>query len=268
VLERFDYEAEGIQSSFKHADLVLNLQWDQWTSPGPERRVLHWDDAKSAVVVAPDGSKTDVAIGDVLPLPGPTRVTLRRLFDNAHLERRVDLDPASPVIQGPQFDASFYSSEPTGARIRVTTDPGTEKEKAQTVDFASTKQGFADAWLAPDRRFYLSYYNNDRTMPFEWRSVLSVWESDADGKPYKKDVGPEHDREIRVNDYFEYRGYRFFQSNADPRAPTYSGIGVVYDPGIPWVLFGMYLTIVGAVLRFIIRPIVESYGRRVQAAQA
>ncbi len=268
VLEHFDYEAEGLQSNFQHSDLVLNLQWDLWTAPGPERRVLHWDSAAAPILVAPDGSQTALLVGDALALPGTTRITLKRLFDNAHIERRVDLDPGSPVIQGPQFEASFYSSAPTGSRIRVTTDPGTPQEKVQTVDLASAKEGFANTWFPSDKRFYLSYYNNDKTMPFEWRSVLSVWERDADGNPYKKAVGPEHDREIRVNDYFEYRGYRFFQSNADPKVPTYSGIGVVYDPGIPFVLFGMYLTIVGAVLRFIIRPIVESYSRRTQAVQA
>jgi hypothetical protein len=269
VLERFDYEAAGLQKSFDHGDLVLNLQWDPWTAPGPERRVLRWDASKNGTLVAPDGTSVTVHEGDPLQLPGSTRVALARLYANARIERRVQMDPEAPVIQGPHFDPSFYSKDPTGARIRVTTDPGTPKEKSQIVDMASTRQGFADAWLSPDQRFYLSYYDNDKVMPFEWRSVLSVWDHDADNKLYKKDVGPEWEREIRVNDYFYYRppglfsaGYRFFQSNADPQFPTYSGIGVVYDPGIPVVLLGMYLTIVGAILRFIIRPIVESYGRR------
>ena len=62
-------------------------------------------------------------------------------------------------------------------------------------------------------------------------------------------------REIRVNDYFQHRGYRFFQTNADPSYPTYSGIGVVYDPGIPLVIFGMYTIIVGTVLAFLLWPL-------------
>ena len=76
------------------------------------------------------------------------------------------------------------------------------------------------------------------------------------------DVGDEHEREIRVNDYFHYRGYRFFQTNANPKFPTYSGIGVVYDPGIPLVLYGMYPIIVGTILAFILRPIAEAYGKK------
>jgi hypothetical protein len=214
------------------------------------------------VLVSPDGQSVPVATGEPLSLPGTTRIVVERVYANARLERRIELDPAAPVIEGPHFDASFYSTDPTGARLRITTDPGTPSEEVRTIDLASTRTGFADTWLSPDRRFYVSYFENDRAMPFEWRSVLSVFERDADGKLYKVDVGPEDDREIRVNDYFHYRGYRFFQSNANPQFPTYSGIGVVYDPGIPIVILGMYLTIVGTILRFIVRPIVESYGKR------
>ena len=42
------------------------------------------------------------------------------------------------------------------------------------------------------------------------------------------EAGAEEDREIRVNDYFHHDGYRFFQTNAIPQLPNYSGIGVVY----------------------------------------
>jgi hypothetical protein len=89
-----------------------------------------------------------------------------------------------------------------------------------------------------------------------------VHEKDASGQWRKIDVGDERDREIRVNDYFVHKGYRFFQTNADARFPTYSGIGVVYDPGIPVVLFGMYLTIFGAAVAFLARPIAEARARR------
>ncbi len=92
--------------------------------------------------------------------------------------------------------------------------------------------------------------------PYEWRSVLSIIERDADGAPYKVPPGSEQDREIRVNDYFKWKGYRFFQTNASADLPNYSGIGVVYDPGIPLVLLGMYTIIAGTVIAFLIRPIV------------
>ena len=69
-----------------------------------------------------------------------------------------------------------------------------------------------------------------------------------------------------MNDYLVYRGYRFFQTNADARVPSYSGIGVVYDPGIPYVLYGMWLTIFGTVVAFLLRPIAETRAKRAKVA--
>ena len=102
--------------------------------------------------------------------------------------------------------------------------------------------------------------------PFDWRSVLAVWEPGPDGRLTKVDAGSKKEREIRVNDYFTYRGYRFFQTNATPEDPTYSGIGVVYDPGIPIVLLGMYTIIAGTVLAFLVRPIVTARRRKEASA--
>ena len=107
----------------------------------------------------------------------------------------------------------------------------------------------------------LRFLENTEMLPFEWRSVLSIIEHDNAGRPYEVPLGSEREREIRVNDYFYYRGYRFFQTNAAPEAPTYSGIGVVYDPAIPIVLLGMYAIIAGATIAFLVRPIVKGKGR-------
>jgi hypothetical protein len=262
ILERLDYEEAGLQTGCKYAELVVNLDWDRWSAPGPERFALHWDSKLRAHLLSASGSAVAVDLSKPLDLPGSTKVATRELFANARLERQIHLDTNAPVIQGPHFDESFYATDPTGVELEVTMNPGTPAQRVEHVKLASTDEGFANEWLSPDKRFYVRFYNNDKVFPFEWRSVLSVWEKDADGNLYKKDVGPEWDREIRVNDYFYYRGYRFFQTNADPKFPTYSGIGVVYDPGIPAVLVGMYLTIIGAILAFVVRPIAESYGKR------
>jgi cytochrome c biogenesis protein ResB len=96
--------------------------------------------------------------------------------------------------------------------------------------------------------------------------VLTVWKTDPDGRRYKVDAGSPKQREIRVNDYFKYGGYRFFQTNAKAEDPNYSGIGVVYDPGIPIVLAGMYTIILGTVLAFLVRPILEARRQRVNPA--
>lgn len=266
VLERLDYDDAGLQKGFRHGGLVLNFTWDPWNAPGPERVVLHWDPSGKATVVASDLTRTPVPLGGRLPLAGETRVVLAALFQNAKVDRRITLDPAAPAIQGPHFDASFYSTEPTGVEVKVTTHPDTPEEKSEIATLASTETAFANFWAPGDKRFYLHYYLNDRAQPFEWRSVLSVWKQDAKGQWAQVEAGREEDREIRVNDYFHHQGYRFFQTNAIPELPTYSGIGVVYDPGIPIVLFGMYLTILGSLLAFVVRPIVEAYGKRTRAA--
>ena len=267
ILERLDYEDPKLQKGFRYSELTANFVWDPWNAPGPERRVMHWDHSGRATLVAPDGTATAVKVGDLLPLPGETRVVLERLMQNARVERNIVLDPAALIIAGPQFDASFYATDPTGIEVRVTTDPGTPTERSELVTMASTDTVFANYWSSPDKRFYLHYFENDRAQPFEWRSVLSVWDKNSDGQFVQRGIGPEREREIRVNDYFHFEGYRFFQTNAVPELPTYSGIGVVYDPGITTVLVGMYLTIFGAILAFIVRPIVEAYGKRQQGTE-
>ena len=106
----------------------------------------------------------------------------------------------------------------------------------------------------------LGFFENTALMPYEWRSVLAVGHMDEHGHFVPDDAGTERQREIRVNDYFKWKGYRFFQTNADANFPTYSGIGVVYDPGIPVVLVGMYTIIAGTILAFIVRPLIGGRG--------
>ncbi|HEV8111438.1 MAG TPA: hypothetical protein VGR31_01555 [Planctomycetota bacterium] len=258
LLEALDWEAHGRQKKFSHADLVLQLEWERWTSPGPPRFILLWGPSGSPELLAEDGARTPVAVGGTLALPGPTRVTVAHLHHNVLYEKQIDF--VAPHIQGPTFDADFYAKDPMGLEVAVTSYPGTPKEHRDVVRMASTDESLANVWTDPEQRFWVRFFGNDKALPFEWRSVLSVWKKDADGKLYRVDLGREQNREVRVNDYLYYEGYRFFQTNALPELPTYSGIGVVYDPGIPVVLMGMYLTIVGAAIAFIVRPIVE--GRR------
>jgi hypothetical protein len=260
VLDGVDWEENKQQSKFKHSALVVNLVWDRWACPGPPRYVLNWGPDREPVLVSEDMKETPVKIGEALPFQGDTHLVPRQFLHQARFEKNIDFIPHN--IEGPKFDPDFYSTDPTGADIEVTSFPGTSREKVERVRMASTDEGMANLWKSSDNRFYLRYYNNDKVFPFEWRSVLSVYQKDADGKLYKVDLGPESEREIRVNRYFYYRGYRFFQTNAIPEMPTYSGIGVVYDPGIPIVLFGMYTIIAGTVLAFIARPIAEAYGKR------
>lgn len=260
VLEGLDAEQhKDLQAKCPNPGLVLKLEWDRWGSKGPPRYVLNWGPAAAPALFTEDSAPITVELDQPLALPGKTRLVPHQLIHNALFEK--DIEFKAKHIQGPQFDEDFYATEPTGLSIEVTTAPGTPREKKEVVKMASTEQFLSDGWNSGDERFFLRYYENDRAFPFEWRSVLSVYQKDAEGQLYKVDLGPESEREIRVNDYFYYRGYRFFQTNAEARLPTYSGIGVVYDPGIPVVLYGMYTIILGTLLAFIVRPIAEAYGK-------
>ena len=265
LVESLDWEALGRQKKFTHKDLLLSMQWERWTCAGPPRYVLHWAPDGSAELISEGGKRTPVEIGKPLPLPGPTRIVASHLYKNVLYEKQIEF--LAPPVQGPSFDPSFYAHDPIGLEIAVTSYPGTSKEHREVVRMATTDESLANAWTDSEQRFGLRFFENDKTQPFEWRSVLSIWKKDGGGKPYQVDLGPERNREIRVNDYLYYEGYRFFQTNAIPELPTYSGVGVVYDPGIPVVLMGMYLTIVGAAIAFIVRPIVEGWRSRRAAGE-
>jgi len=266
VGESFDAESQGMQKEFAYPDLALNLEWERWLSPGPPRFVLAYGPTRSLELVDESGRATPIVPGSVLALAGETQVTLRESLRNVRFETPIEFDPEADFISGPAYDEHFYAEDPTGIVLELTTDPGEPTAVTRTLKMASTDTGRANVWSSGDHRFWMRYYENTETMPFEWRSVLSVHERDGSGAWRKVDAGDEREREIRVNDYLVYRGYRFFQTNADARVPSYSGIGVVYDPGIPYVLYGMWLTIFGTVVAFLLRPIAETRAKRAKVA--
>jgi hypothetical protein len=251
VLEAIDSEESGLQDNYKFEGLVLGFRWSRWNAPGPPRFVLDWSGGEGRLL-GEDGTSVGITAGRDLALPSTSRVTPLGFFDNAVLERAIDFMPEKTGSDG--VDEDFYLRAPRGLALEVIRNPDTPQETSQIVRLASTSDYLANWWPSQDERFALRFFENTRIMPFEWRSVLSVWNRDARGELVKVDLGPQAEREIRVNDYFQHRGYRFFQTNADPSYPTYSGIGVVFDPGIPLVIFGMYTIIVGTVLAFLFWP--------------
>jgi len=81
---------------------------------------------------------------------------------------------------------------------------------------------------------------NKDDSPKAYRSYISVLK---DGKVVKK-------KTVEVNSPLSYGGYYFYQSNYDPKDPTYSGISVVRDPGVYIVFFGFLMLTIGGILRF------------------
>ncbi len=253
VIEGIDSAQRGDQGNFQYADVFLNLTWDNWTSPGPPRFLMHWSKSSAPVLLGQDGSRHTIELGQRLELPGPTPVVAADFFHHGEFENSLEFHE-NEIVDG--WDSDFYARTPRGLVVDVVHEPGTPEERVETIRMATTQQDQLNLWFSPDGRFALYFTENSEMLPFEWRSVLSILEEDNSGKLYEVPLGSEAEREIRVNDYFFYKGYRFFQTNAIPEEPKYSGIGVVYDPGIPIVLFGMYTVIAGTVIAFLIRPVV------------
>ena len=155
-----------------------------------------------------------------------------------------------PVQILPLVGVDFYDPTPGVIRLRVNAN-GNETDSF--VLAAKDRDHAFVTYTGPDgekREAYLRF-REDTTggMPLEWRSTLSIL--DFDGQT----VGAPG--EIRVNDYFSHGGYRFFQTNHNPQDPTYSGIGVVYDPGITTVLAGYWAVMIGTLLAFLVNPILK-----------
>jgi hypothetical protein len=265
VLDGLDAREHGLDAKHRYKDLAASLQWDRWAAPGPPRYVLHWGEGAAPELLAQDGRSLPIELGKPLPIPGGEQIVPQRFFERARvLGREIEFLP--PTERDDGWDADFYARDPRGLELEIVRDPGTAQERSERILLATSRESGADEWVSEDRRFGLRVLENTEGFPFEWRSVLSVIERDGEGRPFVVPLGPERAREVRVNDYFHYRGYRFFQTNAIPELPTYSGIGVVYDPGIPFVLVGMYTVIAGALFAFIVRPIVLARRKQEQTA--
>jgi hypothetical protein len=60
----------------------------------------------------------------------------------------------------------------------------------------------------------------------------------------------EFTRDIKVNTPLEYRGYTFYQSRYDSKGLAWTGLDVVYDPGVRIVFLGFILLNLGIILIF------------------
>lgn len=264
ILQSLDAETnKELQKRYRYPDIALKLRWDTWGGAGPARQVLQWGPTTPARLLSESGERTELASGATLSL-GRSSLTLRNLLHHARFEKQLEF--LAGHVEGPHFDPDFYATDPIGLELEVTREPGTSEEHTELVRLASSEEGLANFWQPADERFQVRFYENTAGFPFEWRSVLSIWQRDPDGQLVQVEAGSEEEREIRVNDYFHYQGYRFFQTDAKAEEPTYSGIGVVYDPGIPYVLYGMYTIIVGTILAFLVKPAVERRARARRAA--
>jgi hypothetical protein len=241
---RWILEREFSRADLLFPELKLSFRWDSWTAPAL-RRVIFFAFDNGAV------SCGDLGLPDSLRPVGPGPFELS-LSDGS---RMIVLEAFAHGTGEPSFEeipgADFYATDPPAIRLRVTT-PGGERELV--MDAAEQRPELIE-YPGPNgtTRLVALNFREDRDegeLPIEWRSRLTILEQDAAGSWQEVDGG-----DIRVNDYFRHGGFRFFQTNHNPADPTYSGIGVVYDPGIELVLYGLYTVMFGTMAVFLVKPL-------------
>lgn len=238
-------------------DLRYQFYWDRWASGAKQRYLLMMNpDGEMwwGKVGEPEGIQR-VNAGDQLVLGQPV------IFDDsASVEEQLKivqaLPNASPYPAYAQVaNADFFDTSPAAALIEYTYPDGNGGYTSEEV-WMRTKDGYYRHDIeypghdGQPREVVVIFGEQRAGMPIEWKSKLTILEEDEHGHWVEVQQGM-----VRVNDYLKYKGYRFFQTNHDPRDPTYSGIGVVYDPGIEWVLTGFYLVMFGTIIVFLIKPI-------------
>jgi hypothetical protein len=193
-------------------------------------------------------------LGQPLPFEGGMPVVVEGVFTDLVAEPKVEFLPPTERADG--WHADFYARDPRGVELEVIDWPLDEaRRRSTTVKLATSADRGASLHVPNDGRYVVEFFENRSGFPFEWRSILRVHERDATGAWREVPRGNERAREIRVNDYFTHAGYRMFQSNALDSDPEYSGIGIVYDPGIPLAMAGMWIVIAGAAFAFLVRPV-------------
>jgi hypothetical protein len=246
--------ARGLTSGYTFEDLVLELEWNDWTSPGPQRHVVYFDDGVAPRLVSQSGDDRPLDLGEPLPFEGGMPVVVESVFADLVAEPKIEFLPPTERADG--WHADFYARDPRGLELEVIEWPLDEARRTSTTArLATSGDRGASLFVPKSGRFVVEFFENRAGFPFEWRSVLRVHERDASGAWREVPRGSEREREIRVNDYFTHASYRMFQSNALDEDPEYSGIGIVYDPGIPLAMAGMWIVIAGAAFAFLVRPI-------------
>ena len=237
VLQHKDHQPPAI---FDH--LNFEFVWNAWTAPGGEKWWLfQLPNGDCQIALSGDiQSLRPLEHGGDFALSDGSKVRL------ADAEISAVLDKEIRPLEG----VDFFNPAAGAVTIRATTPEGVEVFNLQAEndgDWRDIRYTGADG---QPRIALLHFHTDQRDMPLEWQSKLSMLE-EVDGEWQPVATGA-----IRVNDYFYYKGYRFFQTDARPDDPTYSGIGIVYDPGIEVVLLGFYMVMFGTFIVYFINPLV------------
>ena len=223
----------------RFSDLKLSLEFDTWRSPARHKFLIVGDKQALSVYPIAEGE-----VGKALPLKQGEPLQLAATSFAVMVTKVLDrAEAASKVVAyrpaAGQTDAFHDPSEPA-IKLRVRTPSG---EQSRWL-LANTQHGFMEIAGGPT----FAYVDNTAKKPIAWVAKLGFYE---EGEKVATKI-------VKVNHPGTYRGFMFYQEDADPKRPKYAGIRVVRDPGWPIVRIGLTMVILGIVFMFYVKPFVRS----------
>ncbi len=240
---RWVAEQEQILPPSRFSDLSFEFAWDAWSAPSRQRFALALL-ADGRVLLGESGSPDplrELTASQPFSLSKGRSLALVSAFPAAVVERKLRAKEG----------VGFFDPSPGAVRLRVVTP---QKEEEWILSAAGRGDLRDLRYVGPEgqeRVALLSFFEDRQELPKEWKSRLSILKSNGEGTWL-----PQAEGDVRVNDYLHYQGFRFFQRDARPDDPTYSGIGVVYDPGLETVLLGLWMVMVGTMVVFFVTPLI------------
>jgi len=220
----------------------VTFEYDYWCSPTGDR-----------VLVLVDGDGRATAL-----LSGPDREPQAvPLAEGASLEHAAGSVAVAEILAtGRQQTVLAQAGEDDDDRHTALKLAFDGPEDTEQWLLSNTPDG-AHLLHSPDGTsgFALMLADNTDRPPRDWRSFVSFVEEG-------EDVGQ---GELEVNRPAIFRGFRFFQSDADASRPDYSGLQVVHDPAWPLVQTGLWMLLLGICWCFYVQPLFDRRGKRGEA---
>ena len=220
----------GVQASF---------DFDFWCGPAGARIGIEVSETGASAAIIGDGDlpdeRRDLTAGTTIPIPG----TDRTLTFESSLAR------AAEQIRPIFTDADAAAEDAGVTALRLSVDDGNAVNDHWLL--SNTVAGSLTLPSASGQELTLRLHDNRGRPPRDWISTLSALE---EGEVVASGAA-------QVNEPFCYGGYCFFQSDANPDRPTYSGLQVVRDPAWPLVATGLWLLLLGISWCFYIQPLFD-----------
>jgi hypothetical protein len=229
---------EGYEATF---------EYDFWCSPTRARVLLAVLGPGNAVAaVDAEGTEPLVPLAEGMRMDIPAGVGSLSIT-----EILTSADERTELVIPEQGDTT---SGHTALRLRIDGPNGSEQRwlLSNSADGATLLQADEDATTG----FALLLADNKDRPPRDWRSHLSFLD---EGQVTGNGT-------IEVNQPSIFHGYRFFQSDADPRRPDYSGLQVVHDPSWPLVQAGLWMLLLGISWCFYVQPLFDRRRRTREGA--